>query len=223
MGFIAFWFLYMLCIAIISGSGEDINFRILLDKHGVNGLFDDISGYGYDSFSYKYGRYNTGYGELTQAGMDGILGVALDNNLNIMDTVYMDIGCGVGKSLVMAKLMGFKKAIGVELVKERCVMARSVVRLLPESVKGNIEILNMDMLKWKVPRFEKPVVIFASNLLWPVGVSKDFFAKYMRAVPPGSIIVSSRVYFHKGDERTSYETSVPMSWNKHDKCFVTKV
>lgn len=224
LGLIAFWFLYMLCIAIVSGAGEDLNFKMLLDKHGVKDLFDNTSGYSLDSFNFKkYGRYNTGYGELTQVGMESILGVVLDNNLNIMETVFLDIGCGVGKSLVMAKLMGFNKAIGIEIVKDRCTMARGVVKWLPDSVKNNIQVVNIDMLKWKVPQFEKPVVIFASNLLWPVEVTKDFFAKYMKAVPPGSLIISSRVYFHKGDERTTYETSVPMSWNKYDTCCVLRV
>lgn len=222
LGLIAFWFLYLVCIAIVSGVGEDMNFKILLEKHGVKkGVYDGISGYTF--YFRKYGRYDTGYGEVTQVGMENIRGAVLDNNLNIMETVFLDIGCGVGKSLVMAKLMGFKGAIGVELVQERCVMAKGVVKLLPESLRKDIDIVNTDMLKWKVPRFEKPVVIFASNLLWPVPVSKDFFEKYMRAVPPGSLIIASRVYFHEGDARVTYDINVPMSWSKYDTCTVIKL
>ena len=202
---------------------DDPVFRLLLKKHGLDSIYKNKSGY--FLLDKKIGKHETGYGEITCVGMESICDVLEYHKFDLKDTIFIDFGCGIGKSLVMAKLLGFKKAVGVEIVKQRCNIAWSVIQNLPDYLKQDIEIYNADMLNFSLEKIldgsTKPVVIFASNLLWSPDVIKDFYAKYMRETPEGSMIVASRCFVHPGDEKfivSKNEYSVPMSWSKFDTC-----
>ena len=236
IGFFAKWFIYIFVgtLAVIllylfiyfkttSNLIDDPVFRLLLEKHGLESIYQNKSGY--FLLDKKIGKYDTGYGEITCVGMESICDVMNHNEIDIKDTIFIDFGCGIGKSLVMAKLLGFKKAVGVEIVRQRCNIASSVIKNLPDALRYDIEVYNADMLKFSLePVLDgstKPVVIFASNLLWSPDVTKDFYAKYMRETPEGSMIVASRFFIHPGDEKfivSKNEYSVPMSWSKFDTC-----
>ena len=208
---------------------DDPVLKLLLEKHRLDGLFANKSGY--FLLERKIGKYDTGYGEITCVGMESICDVLKYNKIDIAETIFFDFGCGVGKAIVMAKLLGFKKAIGVEIVKERYDCAMGVLDRLPSDIQQDIEVYNADMLKFALQPIldknnnnNKPVAIFASNLLWSPKVTKDFLAKYMRETPEGSMIVSSLFFIHPGDEKfilSKNEYNVPMSWSKHDMCTFT--
>jgi cyclopropane fatty-acyl-phospholipid synthase-like methyltransferase len=196
--------------------GVDYEFETMLDKNGISNIYKDYCGY--INFSDKYStKYSTEYGEIQYKGMQNIYKIAKKNDIS----TFYDIGCGVGKSLIMAAILGYKKAIGIELVDARYNKACVVLNRCSPKIRNKIEIYNGDMMEFdRVFEERKPIIIFASNLTWPKEITKQFFKKYSNNLPKGSIIVSSLFNCYKEDEDkfTRRKIKIPMSWDYNSIC-----
>ena len=107
------------------------------------------------------------YAELTQASLIQLLQIfKRDCDLN-SDSVFVDLGCGLGKVVYLASVCGVQKSIGIEVVPEHLKPARnSMERLKAE----NVEFIEGDIKDYlKKPRknnLKKLTHVYAFDLLF---------------------------------------------------------
>lgn len=211
--------MYFFLSSPVTDSGLDL----ALEKHNISSLFDNLSGY--KSHHKVYDKsYVTTYGEIQYTAIEEIYKLAVQHGA---DNAFIDFGCGIGKGIIMALLVGFKKTYGVELVKERYDDAIVAVSRLPNKYKKNIFVFNGDMFDFDFKVTEgKPVCIFMSNLLFTVDVNKKIFHKIGTEAPKGTLVVCSG-YNIQGDDLFRFKKlktlSTPMSWNTDAFSYVFKV
>jgi hypothetical protein len=182
----------------------------------INVTYKDLSGY----TGSKNDKYNVTYGEITIDGIDNIVKY-MDKN-NIEKDIFIDLGCGIGKSLYMAILKGFTEAIGTEIVKERYDIALKVSKKINNK---NIKIYNKDLFRWKELKKlkkNKQYCIFVSNLLFENELNNNMFEMF-KILPKNTIIIVSKE--PKKMEHIKMETNldVPMTWNKKAKCIIYRI
>ncbi len=72
---------------------------------------------------------------------------------NVEDKTVLDLGCGSGRLVIGAVLMGAGKAIGVDVDKEAIEKVKENIKniedLTDANVKKNIELFHMDISKWE--------------------------------------------------------------------------
>lgn len=68
------------------------------------------------------------------------------------ESVFVDMGSGKGRVLLMASMNNFKRVIGVEISSRLCEIARNNTIKFEKKLKQalNIEIVNEDVLKYKI-------------------------------------------------------------------------
>jgi hypothetical protein len=196
------------------------NQKNTINEEKIKKIYEGLSGF----TKSESDKYNTTYGEITFAGIDSI-SKFLDEN-KIKKDIFIDLGCGIGKSLLMAIMNGFEKAYGTELVKERYDIAMKAYEKMDESDKKNIEIYNQDLFNFnKLSELDrsKNVVVFISNLLYDNNMNIKLF-NHLRVLPIGSIIIVSKKP-SKNIDNIIFEKliRVPMSWNDLSECYVYKV
>lgn len=195
----------------------------MLNKHGAGDVFKDANGFSDPGPAYK--NYATTYGEILSQGVDNIHEY-VHKQYPGQYTTFVDLGCCVGKAVVAAKLVGFSKTIGIEIVKERYVFAMNVKRKLPPRLSDHIEFIHGDAMVFDFESIDEPCVVFMSNLLWGKKFNQGMFRRLAYACKSGTLIVCS-VYdmFPEDEEHFHKETTVitPMSWSWRSFCFVFKV
>jgi SAM-dependent methyltransferase len=74
--------------------------------------------------------------------------------------VFIDIGAGKGRTLLMAARLGFRRVIGVEISPALCETARANARRvrLPDEARQRIEVCQADAVTFDFP--EAPLVIY---------------------------------------------------------------
>ena len=157
----------------------------------------------------KYDKNNISYGEISNEGIEILSN--LTNNKNL----FIDLGCGTGRSLAYAILNGFNKAKGVELVLERVEYAKKQIELLPSYMKDNIEIKQDDILKLNKDYFFGANVIWISNLLFPIEINNKIFKLLSDNIDKNTIVVVSIMQNETYDLKFIKELIVPMSWDKN--------
>jgi hypothetical protein len=183
-------------------------------------IYKDLNGY----ISSKHDTYNLTYGEITLDGMNNIVKYLDDNN--IRKDIFIDLGCGIGKSLIMAKMKGFKRCIGVELVKERFDNAMIAYNRLDKQDQEGIEIYNNDL--FEEPRIREldknnSVIVFVSNLLFNQDVTNKMFTYLTDILPSNSLIIVSKRPTTDSDKLKYISTlEVPMSWMSKSICHLYK-
>lgn len=214
----AFWILVFFLVAVgyVWFTDIDQDFHDLLRNNDIP--LDIIGRYSGYTFRALF-KTSTGYGEVTAKGMHAIYDMARRYNIR----TFYDIGCGVGKSLLVALLLGFERAVGVEIVKERVDIARQMQAKLPPSLKTAMTISQGDWAtELKIPPESTPIMIFVSNLLWSEEESKRLFQYLTKTAPPGSIIISSAFYATDGLKKID-TLLVPMSWCYYSYCETVQV
>ena len=79
-----------------------------------------------------------------------------------MSDVFVDLGSGKGKALLIACQLQYKRVIGVEIDKElSCWAARNIDRARPRLRAEKVECLNFNILEWFIP--DDTSVIFMYN------------------------------------------------------------
>ena len=68
------------------------------------------------------------------------------------DVVFVDLGSGKGRVLLIAAQSGFQKIIGVEFSRELCKIARENVKafLRQTQIKAQIEVIEYDVATWPI-------------------------------------------------------------------------
>jgi SAM-dependent methyltransferase len=76
--------------------------------------------------------------------------------------VFVDLGSGKGKALLIAGQLPYKRVVGVEIDKElSCWAARNIDRARPRLRAGKVESLNVNILEWPIP--DDTSVVFLYN------------------------------------------------------------
>ncbi|HGG60437.1 MAG TPA: class I SAM-dependent methyltransferase [Gammaproteobacteria bacterium] len=117
----------------------------------------DLSEVSLDGQSWKYGH---GYQAVNWRGF-----MELFDQLDIdhSEFVFIDVGSGKGRALLLASSYPFKEVIGVELVEEWHRIAEENIRKFPDAEKKckNIRSVCSDALSYDLP--DEPLVIFFYN------------------------------------------------------------
>lgn len=200
---------------------QDSEASRLLRTHGLGDVFKNIDGFTVTRITLQPNMAST-YGEVRCKGVENMYKLARAHDI----TTFVDIGSGVGKALVLAKLMGFDKCVGVENNENRYRQAVLVKSRLPDRVSQDIELHFLDAMKFDLTSYTTPVLIFISNLLWPNDLCVEFTKKIIEEAPPGSLVVSSKCSYYLKDKerlRNVRMLETPMSWDWQALCYVHEV
>lgn len=190
-------------------------------EHNLPNLYKDVDGYDFKSI----GNISTLYGEILTQGVKSIYDFA---NMKNIDT-FIDIGCGVGKAVVIGKLLGFNNTIGVEIVKSRYDGAMTVYNKLPNKHKQGITFINADMFNINFQELTqgRPCIIFASNLIWNKNISTKFFKMVANTYESSTVYVIASVFNPDSETRARFKQigtlNTPMSWDHNAVCYVIKL
>ena len=80
------------------------------------------------------------------------------------DCVFIDLGSGKGRVLLLAAQLGFQKVIGVEFSPALCLIARQNVRIFKRQVSkmtSHIEVIESDATRFHIP--PEPCIVYAYN------------------------------------------------------------
>ena len=207
----------VLIYACITFSFKDIYLDTLLNQHGLPNIFENTNKF-HDPGSSYFG-YSTTYGEIMSSGMSKIADIANTEDI----TIFMDMGSGIGKAVIMAKLYGFERSIGIEVVTIRHNQALSLTEKLPDRLQHGIELYNLDIFNFDFSGINKPMAIFASNILWSKVTTKDMFTMIAKRCKIGTLVFVSQFDFHE-DDKAVFEkyaiVSLPMSWDWQSVVYV---
>ena len=81
--------------------------------------------------------------------------------INSASDVFLDIGCGKGRLLVMAAQQPFRQVIGVEYSEKLCADARRQLSRLQPHERNRVEVIQADAAVFRVP--DEVTVIFMFN------------------------------------------------------------
>jgi hypothetical protein len=217
-------YIILIIITILLGIGYYFYMKRIKNLYYYNGkpniylynLFSDLSGYSL----LKNDKYNYTYGEIT---LESIMNMSkyLDKQ-NIEKDIFIDLGCGIGKSLIMARIAGFKESYGIELIKERFDQGMMMYNRLDKNEKNNVKIYNgdlFDMEKIRPIDKKRKYVIFVSNLLFSANLNERLWKKLNEILPNNSIVFVSK---QLTDEYLDI-LETPMSWSNMSKCYIYKI
>lgn len=159
-----------------------------------------------DQDKVKYNKNNVTYGEISNEG------IKILSNLTQNKNLFIDLGCGSGRSLAYAINNGFNKAKGIELVLERVNYGRKHIELLPLNMKKDIEIDQGDILELNKDYFSGANVIWLSNLLFPISINDKIFKFLSDSIDKDTIVALSRESNEMYDLKFVKEIKLPMSW-----------
>ena len=131
------------------------------------------------------------YGEITRGGVENLIFHLTSQFMN-KDTVFYDLGSGLGRMVIhVAMMCPIKKSVGVEFIKSRWEHASSQVDKFEYRSLHPPEFINGNMLDLQ---FESPAVVYIDNTS-PV-LRKNSVEIYKK-LPEGTIFLSrSLVAFH---------------------------
>jgi 16S rRNA G966 N2-methylase RsmD len=78
------------------------------------------------------------------------------------DSVFVDMGSGKGKMLLLAPRFGFKRVVGVEFSEKLCECAQKNISIYQEKTKlnANIEVIHSDVVNYKIKDEENVFYLF---------------------------------------------------------------
>ena len=131
---------------------------------------------------------NARHGERYEATQEEELGVALRAlDLDASRHTFVDLGCGKGRTLIVAAALGFGRVIGVEFAAELCRIAR---RNMAIAQVPNAEVLHADAARFRFPAAGIVLYLFnpfSQDVMREVlahlqeGVDRECFIVYKRA------------------------------------------
>lgn len=210
------WLLFFIGLAVAlfflaNYLDRDFEFEALIEANNLP-PWSNLDGFNVDTTNYT--KYSTTYGEITARGMQVIKTIAPQIS------IFYDLGCGVGKSCIIAALIGYQKAIGIEIVKERYDIGKKYISTLSTEVKDKIQLFCGDYKTFAIKE-QTPILIFVSNLLWSEHENSSLFDYLAKTIPLQSIIVASTYTSHPSFQRLQ-RIKVPMSWYTNSWCEVIK-
>jgi SAM-dependent methyltransferase len=163
-------------------------------------------------------EYNLGYGEITNHSFKNIKNFL--KKVGKYD-IFIDLGCGSGRSLALALNNGFKYAKGVEIVEERYNYAVKSLKKIT-NIKNKYEIICSDIFNLKKSFFGSECVIFISNLLFPKETTHKIIKFLNDNVKKDTIIFLTVIPSELYDFQIVDRIETPMSWSSDSKCYVLK-
>jgi SAM-dependent methyltransferase len=164
----------------------------------------------------KYNNNNITYGEISNEG------IKILSDLTEKKNLFIDLGCGSGRSLAYALNNNFNKAKGVELVLERVEYGKEHIKLLPSNIKDNIEIIHNDILKLTKDYFTGANIIYISNLMYPNEINNDIFKLLSKNIDKNTLVAVSKIPTDLHDLILIKEIIVPMSWDNKSILYIFK-
>jgi SAM-dependent methyltransferase len=78
------------------------------------------------------------------------------------DSVFVDLGCGKGRTLLLAAAYGFKKIVGVEFSSELCEYAKQNIAIFRKKVQidADIEVIESDVCDYEIKDNENVFFLF---------------------------------------------------------------
>lgn len=163
-------------------------------------------------------EYNLGYGEITNSSLKIIRNFL--KKIGKYD-IFIDLGCGSGRSLALSLNNGFKYAKGVEIVKERYNYAVKSLKKIT-NIKNKYEIICSDIFDLKKTFFDSKCVIFISNLLFPKETTQKLIKFLNENVKKDTIIFLTVIPPELYDFEILDIIETPMSWSSNSKCYIIK-
>ncbi len=162
----------------------------------------------------KYNNNVVIYGEISNEGIEIL------SNLTPTKNLFIDLGCGSGRSLVYALNNNFKKAKGVELVLERVEYGVKHIELFPSQIKDNIEIKHDDILNLTKDYFVGANIIYISNLMFTDEINNNIFKLLSKNMDENSLVAISKKPSDTHNLILMKEVIVPMSWDNNSTLFI---
>jgi predicted RNA methylase len=76
--------------------------------------------------------------------------------------VFLDLGCGMGRAVIMAAMRPFRRVIGVELIPDLCRIANDNIRRSSSRLAcKDVSIVNADVRDYEIP--EDVTVVYCAN------------------------------------------------------------
>jgi hypothetical protein len=210
--YLIIWIIFILFSIILYCRYKKLK-SIYKDDIDLYYMFNGINGY----ITKQHDKYNLTYGEITPKAINNIKKYLEKQNIN--PDIFIDLGCGVGKSLVIAKYKGFKECYGIEIVKERYDEAIRLYNRLETLYKNDIYIYNDDLFNIKkIIKIDnkRHYTIFISNLLFSKELNKKIWNYLNEIMPNGSIIIVSQSF----DSKHIEIIETPMSWSNISECYI---
>lgn len=187
------------------------------DELDLHYLFNGINGFTFE----KNDKYNLTYGEITLSGIKNIKKYLIKHH--IKPDIFIDLGCGAGKSVVMASKCGFKECYGIEITENRYNESIKLYNRLDKKEQEKINMIHDDLFNMdnliEIDN-NRHYTIFVSNLLFSVELNKNLWSFLKKILPNNSIlVVSNQVEYNKYEDRID----TPMTWDRKGKCYIYKI
>jgi SAM-dependent methyltransferase len=117
------------------------------------------------------------YAELSRASLIQVFEILKWNCDLSSDSVFVDLGCGLGKVVYLASLCGVRKSIGIDVVPEHLVNARNTMKKLRAQ---NVELIEGD-IKDNLYKLGKVTHLYAFDFLFSeetMSMIYDFLRMY---------------------------------------------
>lgn len=165
------------------------------------------------------------YGEILPESLETLLGIMNAEWLN--NAVFVDMGSGVGKTVIQASLR-VKKAVGIELsstrIKHSHEALKDVLALKPDAFKGKtIVFKEEDMLTADLSFEGDPTIVYLCSTCFE-SVDKDALKKIMNRLHQFEnvkIIISlNQLSYDLKVFRFLGFTQLPMTWNTQTPVYI---
>lgn len=108
---------------------------------------------------------------------------------------FVDLGCGKGRTLILARAYGFHKAIGVEFAQELAEIASNNILTIAKEYPGGASILHQDATQFVFP--DGPFVVYLYNPFGP-----EVFEKVIHSLVQHLSLTSNDCYVIYGSSMT---------------------
>jgi hydroxymethylpyrimidine pyrophosphatase-like HAD family hydrolase len=176
--------------------------------------------------AHNYDGHKITYGEMNYEGMQKLYSYAQKLNPHI--NTFIDIGSGRGKlCLYLASARKIKKAIGLELVKERHDDAVILKDKLAQEFANKVKFINANILDVSIrdellPNSE--VFVWFSNLCFDQSITDQIFQKLTEELPDNSVVCCSKKPMSENENFQFIDSiSIEMSWTKLSTVYVYKI
>lgn len=192
--------------------------QVIAKYHLPKDIFGEESGYSIQELETEYKNFQITYGEILPPGIANMHALAQKHKISR----FIDLGSGTGKTVLVARMMGFERAEGIEIVRSRHYIAMNSLQKLPSAYKTGITFIHGDAFQYTFER-DVPLMIFMSNLVWDQQSIRNLFHHIALSCAPGTLVISSYCYMHPDDEKNyTYLGTVntPMTWNYFSYCYI---
>jgi len=169
-----------------------------------------------------YANDNTTYGEMEYDGIAALYTEVKKHANNIQ--TFIDVGSGYGKlNIFMSSYERIKQSIGIELVKERHLYAKRLLKKTKSEYMHKVEFYNDNILALNLSEIVKsrhPVFVWWSNLCFNQDKTDEIFDKLKAELPSKSIVACSK---QVSNITPLKQMQVPMSWNSSSQVHLYRI